>query len=328
MSEALGQGPAQGVDPAAGPSAGTLLREAREAAGWHSATLAAALKVPVRKLDALEADRFDLLPDAVFVRALAASICRTLKLDPAPILQRLPANGPSRLAASEAGINAPFRSPRDGARPTWVDQMSRPVVLAVAALLLGALALLVLPSRHEQADWQAQPPPVAGVPAPEMVSEPAQAVLLTAAPASAPAATGVPATIAPPAAVSKPAAARAAAAASAGTTVARASVAAAAVSSASGAASASVAAPVTPASPVEGVVVFKAKAPSWVQVTDAQGKVALRKLLAGGESAGATGALPLAVTVGSVSATQVEVRGKPFDLAPLSRDNVARFEVK
>jgi cytoskeleton protein RodZ len=29
-----------------------------------------------------------------------------------------------------------------------------------------------------------------------------------------------------------------------------------------------------------------------------------------------------------VSVTDVEVRGKPYDLAPVSRDNVARFEVK
>ena len=40
------------------------------------------------------------------------------------------------------------------------------------------------------------------------------------------------------------------------------------------------------------------------------------------------GALPLAVTVGDVKATTVAVRGKAFDLAPVSRDNVARFEVK
>ena len=52
-------------------------------------TLAVALKVPVRKLEALEADQFDKLPDAVFVRALAASICRNLRVDPAPILERL-----------------------------------------------------------------------------------------------------------------------------------------------------------------------------------------------------------------------------------------------
>ena len=54
----------------------------------------------------------------------------------------------------------------------------------------------------------------------------------------------------------------------------------------------------------------------------------LRKLLTAGESAAVTGPLPLAVTIGSVSATEVLVRGRPFDLAPVSRDNVARFEVK
>ncbi|HYE38489.1 MAG TPA: helix-turn-helix transcriptional regulator, partial [Ramlibacter sp.] len=53
-----------------GVTAGALLRDAREAAGLHVATLAANLKVPVRKLEALEEDRYDLLPDAVFVRAL------------------------------------------------------------------------------------------------------------------------------------------------------------------------------------------------------------------------------------------------------------------
>ena len=82
------------------------------------------------------------------------------------------------------------------------------------------------------------------------------------------------------------------------------------------------------ASQAEGIVVFKVKAQSWIQVTDGKGNVALRKLLAAGESASATGALPLTVTVGSVSATRVEVRGQPFDLAALARDNVARFEVK
>ena len=89
------------------------------------------------------------------------------------------------------------------------------------------------------------------------------------------------------------------------------------------AAAASAAAPVT-----TGIVVFKARAPSWIQVTDAKGGVPLRKLLAAGETAGASGPLPLAVTVGSVSVTDVQVRGKPFDLAPVARDNVARFEVK
>jgi cytoskeleton protein RodZ len=59
-----------------------------------------------------------------------------------------------------------------------------------------------------------------------------------------------------------------------------------------------------------------------------KGTVTLRRLMAAGETAGASGSLPLAVTVGSASATSVQVRGKPYDLAAVAKDNVARFEVK
>ena len=54
--------------------AGDMLRSARESRGMQIAALAVLLKVPVKKLEALESNRFDLLPDAVFVRALAASV--------------------------------------------------------------------------------------------------------------------------------------------------------------------------------------------------------------------------------------------------------------
>ena len=56
---------------AGGASAGVQLRAARERQGLHVAALAAAIKIPQRKLEALEADRYDELPDATFTRALA-----------------------------------------------------------------------------------------------------------------------------------------------------------------------------------------------------------------------------------------------------------------
>ena len=88
---------------------GAYLRESREAAGLHLATLAASLKVSVRKLEALEHDQFDLLPDAVFTRALASSVCRMLKLDPAPVLERLPPISAAKFVSQDRGINEPFR---------------------------------------------------------------------------------------------------------------------------------------------------------------------------------------------------------------------------
>jgi len=76
-----------------------------------------------------------------------------------------------------------------------------------------------------------------------------------------------------------------------------------------------------------GVIVFKARAVSWIEVVDAKGAVQVRKNLADGETLGASGALPLTVVVGRADTTEVQVRGKPFDLLPLAKDNVARFEV-
>ena len=46
-------------------------------------TLCASLKVPQAKLEAIEADRYQDLPDPTFVRALALAMCRALKVDPA-----------------------------------------------------------------------------------------------------------------------------------------------------------------------------------------------------------------------------------------------------
>mgnify|MGYP003612368917 CR=1 FL=1 len=61
-------------------SAGTLLREMREAAGVDVGLLASALKVSVQKVEALEADRLDLLPDVTFARGLASTVCRACSM--------------------------------------------------------------------------------------------------------------------------------------------------------------------------------------------------------------------------------------------------------
>jgi cytoskeleton protein RodZ len=53
----------------------------------------------------------------------------------------------------------------------------------------------------------------------------------------------------------------------------------------------------------------------------------LRKTLAAGEVAGASGAVPLMVVVGKADAVDVSVAGKPFNLIAVAKDNIARFEV-
>ena len=76
--------------PASAPTAGQLLREARLKAGVHLAVLSVTLKVPVRQLEALEADELDPGKGPVFYRGLASSVSRHLKTDAAPILALLP----------------------------------------------------------------------------------------------------------------------------------------------------------------------------------------------------------------------------------------------
>ncbi|MBG9386816.1 helix-turn-helix domain-containing protein [Caenimonas aquaedulcis] len=312
MSESWAQ---EGQDVQAPPAAadsvtaGALLRQAREAAGLHVAALAVALKVPVRKLEALEDNRWDVLTDSVFVRALASSVCRNLKVDPQPILDRLPRTPAPRLMQASEGINAPFRAPSDAAPPSWYDQVTKPVFLVVFAILLGAIVIILLPARHEA-------PPVALMPTeaqPVLVPppNPAPTMDIPAAAASTPVAAAAP-PVAPAPAVSSAAP----------------PVAAPSAASSGATASASASAPAAPAAPASGIVVVRTKGQSWVEVTDARGAMVLRRQMESGEAAGVSGALPLRVTIGRVDNTEVQVRGKSFDLRPVSRDNVARFEVK
>ncbi len=97
-------------------SPGALIKSAREKAGLHLAILSVNLKVSVKQLEALEADRFDQLQEPVFARALAAKVCRMVKLDPALVLALMPAapNGLKPLNIIDTDQSAPFANPRLG----------------------------------------------------------------------------------------------------------------------------------------------------------------------------------------------------------------------
>lgn len=292
--------------------AGAMLRQAREARGLHIAALAVLLKVPVKKLEALESDRFDLLPDAVFVRALASSVCRTLKVDPAEILARLPQTSTSKLSGQDAGINEPFRSHGDRAGPSVWAQLSRPAVIAGFLLLLGAVVLIFLPTIKNGLNIVGLESAVVKInnPLNEKDISAVTAVQSTAAGLqyagqSPPAAPGVGA-------------------------VSLESVPAVDIAGANAEASLSAKSTVTAgaAEPLADIVTFTAKTESWVEVADARGQVVLRRILAAGEVVGASGALPLKVIVGRADSTQVQIRGKVFDVNAVAKDNVAKFEVK
>jgi cytoskeleton protein RodZ len=295
------------------PSAGTLMRKAREDAGLHLGALSASLKVPVKKLEALEADRIDLLPDAVFARALASSVCRSLKIDAEPILAALPQLALPRLGSEDDGVKASFRTNSSSAqRPIWA-QLSKPWTIAVLALVIGTLFMALLPFTEKK---------FVGVPiAPTIGSVSELPVALQKYPTGT-----VPIR-------------------SAEVVVPDIQISPAALVGANGDANAaqdsSVASarhPVSsqplsaqmplPASGQDGILMIKTRGPSWVEVTDAGGIVQLRRTMIEGESLGVSGPLPMRVVLGRADMAEVQVRGNKFDLAPASKDNVARFEVR
>lgn len=286
-------------------TAGALLRQARQSQGLDIDTLAALLKVPVQKLQALEKDQFDQLLDPVFARALASSLCRILKLDPAPVLQRLPAIAAFKVRSQNRGINAPFRARSGGHGASMWSHISRPVVLVGLALLLGALVLIFLPAiQQEIARFKPEGQGSASqseLVEPVSITTPVTTQVMVNSGVSGIASTPPVDQPLPPAEVQ-------------------------AFVSTPAAVPASL--PLVNAADANAAVTFSATAESWVKVTDAKGVVVLNRALRAGESAGASGALPLAAVIGRADAIQVQVRGQAFALGSVTKNNVARFEVK
>ena len=292
-------------------TAGSLLRAAREKQGLHIAALAAAIKVQQRKLEALEGDRYGELPDATFTRALAQTVCRTLKIDARPVLELLPPAPSVALEPGRGGLNTPFRERPGREEPSLAAVAMRPMVWAAAALVLAAVAVLLAPADWWQLWRGGAPASPAALPA----SAPTAAAvpLLAPLPASAPAAVAEPASAAASQAMVE--------------TVFAAQNPESAASEPAGARTAPAAAPLTIAAP-NGLVQLRTTEASWVEVRDARGQLLLSRTVQPGESVGLDGSLPMRLVIGNAAVTQLGFRGKPVDLAPSTRDNVARVELR
>lgn len=290
-------------------TAGQLLRQARQSAGVHLAILSAALKVPVRTLEQLEADQLDGLGAPAFVRALAGSVCRQLRVDPQPVLARLP-QADSRLKPASASLGADSVKIRRPAASRVLPRLRlrEPLVwvglamLAMTAILIWWPHILQNPlgsiatgaSEHKtvpDAPKLLPPPePAVGVAmgqATEVVQAPVAAPLPASSGATMP---GTGASTAPPAAP-------------------------------------------TAADPVKSgpdavLMAVSARSDSWVEVRDAAGQVLLSKLMKSGDRETISQGQLVRVVIGRADAVSVEVRGKPFDLKPHTQVTVARFEVQ
>lgn len=308
----------QEVAPAAAVSAGALLRQARQAQGVALEDLAATLKVPVEKLQALEDEDWQRLPDVVFLRALAQTICRTLHLEAAPVLALLPQQKVTALAP-QGGLNAPMRErgvPSILATKTQHSPWPWVVLLLIVLGGGGYLGVqwmapewvrgvsttvpapsdpagdspLFSPAVPEEGDGGGMGNMGDVAQAGEVPTVQAAALMQPALPEEEGAQPG----FAAPAPAAEPAAAPAAQAAAS----------------------------------VSPVLRITAKGATWVQVLDAQQRLLIEKILQDGEVFSTSAPKPLTVAVGKADLATVEVNGAPFDVQAVARSNVARFEVK
>lgn len=295
------------VKPTSTLSAGALLRAARQAQGLHIAALAASIKVSQRKLELLEADRLSELPDATFARALAQTICRSLKIDPKPVLAALPQAPGYRLDAVDGGINAPFRDRPGRHEPDRLSTLASPAVWVTSLIVAAALLVLLMP-----AEWAASIQRVVSgsPPAPPLVVASEVPVVEPSLVAATPIDVAVAATETASAVIGDAAAS-----------------AVAAELPASSAADLPLVATAASAVAV-GPLQLKASAETWVEVVDGQSKVLVSRLLLSGESLALDGALPFKLKIGNAAATEVAFRGQTVNLASSTRDNVARLELK
>lgn len=281
-----------------GATAGAMLKSAREKRGLHIAALAASIKVPQRKLEALESDRYEELLDLTFTRALAQSICRTLKIDAQPVLDRLPQppGAAPKLQHVSNGLNAPFRERPGRDEPADWSVLGRPVVWGTVLVLIAAGVLAFIPARFlDRVRGLAPAAPSASAAASSPVSvlppaAPAQTVIEVLPTTGAATATSLGA---PTAVETPPAAATPAVTIPAGS----------------------------------ALLGLKAIGETWVEVQDARGQTLLSRKVAPGESLGLDGAVPLRLTIGNATNTQVTFRGQLVDLKANTEGNVARLQL-
>jgi cytoskeleton protein RodZ len=283
------------VTIAAVTGVGQELAAAREARGLALADVAQQLKFAPRQLEALEQEHFAALPGATFAKGMVRSYARLLKLDPEPLLQRVAGHfevpDSNRLAA-RYHQPVPFS---DGARKSTFVYLG---LSAGVLVLVGAVAYewqqerLAAGKSKETAVAKAAPketkPRAAPVPV-QAAATPASAVQET----KSVVAVAVPP---PPALVpEKPKL-------------------------------------VTPEKPkvlAAGPhrLVVRTDGEAWIEIKDAADRMLVSSLNPPGSERVVRGKPPYSLVIGNASNVRILYDDKPIDLAPHTRQDVARLTV-
>jgi cytoskeleton protein RodZ len=305
MTEAQSAATAPATPAPAVPGVGETLSRARCALGLSLDDVAQQLKFKSRQIEALEQERFAELPGGVFVRGMVRSYARLVKLDGESLAQRVTGVAPATPSIDDA---VSFRKPipfSDSTRRAYLGYgvASIAVLGVVAALvaewprerLLGAQLTFVQASRAPEKS----PMPVESRQAaqkPQSAAEPVGVPLASVAPQIS-AAPAIPAAQAP-------------------------------VADARANAPAPVAAPAAAAAGREQRISLHFERTSWVEVRDAEDRVLLSSMNAGGTSRVVEGIAPLRLVIGNAQHVRLNHGDRPVDLAPYTRLDVARLTLE
>lgn len=301
MTEAQSAATAPATSAPDGPGVGETLSRARCAIGLSVDDVAQQLKFKPRQIEALEQERFAELPGGVFVRGMVRSYARLVKLDAEPLARRVTGVAPATPSIDDA---VSFRKPipfSDTARRAYLGYglASIAVLGVVAALvvewprerLLGAELTFVQAARAP--DISAMPDESRqGAQKRQAVAQPLGVPLASVAPQMSPA-PAIPATQNP-----------------------------------AGEARAKTPAPTAAAPGREQRITLHFEKTSWVEVRDAEDRVLLSSMNAGGTSRVVQGIAPLRLVIGNARHVRLSYGDRPVDLAPHTRLDVARLTLE
>lgn len=303
-------------------SVGAMLRARREALGLAQADVAHVVKLPPKRIDALEAERWDELPTGPYLRGFLRNVARALDLDATTLMDRVDASlvrsrSPDSILVGPTATNVrlPRRSgpadDRRGGRALVFGSVAFALIAALIAWSGTGSFDRTLVAGKAMIDERSLTPHASGE---SVVTAPLPPPATGVAPAD-PTPAGSSPLVVPAPGTSRP-----------GSAV----IGAATVPPVADASAASTLAPVTappPAATASSSVslAFHFMEDAWVEVRSADGKVLLKRLNSAGSEQEVDGQAPFSLIVGNAKGVALRFRGQPVDLGPFTRDQVARL---
>lgn len=267
---------------------GARLRAAREAAGLSVDDVAQQLKLAPRQVRALEEESFEELPGRTFSRGFMRNYARLLNLDVQDLLAQLPETVQAPLQAQSLRATATTIAELPTGKPARTGLARWLIPLVLVTCVIGAAAY----------EWYRNGFTIASDSYQKATATPRKLAAVAVSQLPNPLASTVPV---------QPATAEASVSAG---------------SSASEATSPNAAAALAE---TEAPLILTYTGPSWTEVHDRSGQVVVSRLVAQGSVESVRGSAPFELTLGNADAVSVTYLGKPVDLTPFTRQNVARL---